>query len=208
MPRTKNVPIESPSKLAAGAEGGTAEQRALISLENALTDFVTTFQRSARRWELLVYPAVLVFGILGLSGFYLIYSVTEDMHALARAMDPRMGVHMDTMSLDIREMTATIQQFRQDVVVMVEHVDAITRHMAVMEKDINGMTGSIGLMAEDMDDMAKKLASLEPMLGNIAGMNHAIQAMTANTGVMTRDMGIMNQNVSRPMSFLNSFAPW
>jgi uncharacterized protein YoxC len=203
------VPIEPPSKPGpATPVGATPEQRALVSLESALTSFVTSFERSARRWEMLVYPSVLVFGILGLSGFYLIYSVTQDMHTLARSMDPRMGEHMDIMTLDIREMTATIQQFRQDVVVMVEHVDSITQHMAAMRGDIRGMTVFIGSMAEDMDDMAKKLASLEPMLMNIAGMNQAIQTMTANTGVMTRDMSIMNQNVSRPMSFMNSFAPW
>ena len=203
------MPIEPPSKpIAPGPEAGSPEQRALVSLELTLANFLETFQRSARRWELLVYPAVAVFGILGLSGFYLIYSVTQDMHALARAMDPRMGEHMDVMTLDIREMTATIQQFRQDVVVMVEHVDTITQHMGAMRGDIRGMTGSIAMMSEDMDDMARKLASLEPMLANIAGMNQAIQVMTANTGVMTRDMSIMNQNVSRPMSFMNSFAPW
>jgi uncharacterized protein YoxC len=205
----QKVPIEPPTKVSpASPPGESPEQRALVSLETALTSFVSTFERSARRWEMLVYPSVLVFGILGLSGFYLIYSVTQDMHALSRAMDPRMGEHMDIMTLDIREMTATIQQFRQDVVVMVEHVDTITQHMGEMRGDIRSMNASIASMSEDMDDMARKLASLEPMLANIAGMNQAIQAMTANTGVMTRDMGIMNQNVSRPMSFMNSFAPW
>lgn len=39
-------------------------------------------------------------------------------------------------------------------------------------------------------------------------MNESMKAMTMNTGVMSRDMGVMNDNVGRPMSFMNSFAPW
>jgi len=33
-------------------------------------------------------------------------------------------------------------------------------------------------------------------------------AVTANTAFMRRDMGMMNQNVGRPMSMMNEFAPW
>jgi hypothetical protein len=45
-------------------------------------------------------------------------------------------------------------------------------------------------------------------LFNIAEMNQAMKAMTANTAFMSRDMGMMNQNVGRPMSIMNQFAPW
>ena len=32
--------------------------------------------------------------------------------------------------------------------------------------------------------------------------------MTGNVGLMSRDIGSMNQNVGRPMSFMNSVMPW
>ena len=50
-----------------------AEPEALAKLEIALTHFAQTFEASAKRWERMVYPAIIIFGILGISGFWLIY---------------------------------------------------------------------------------------------------------------------------------------
>lgn len=57
-------------------------------------------------------------------------------------------------------------------------------------------------------EVLAKLDTLAHLLFNISEMNQSMKAMTANTAFMSRDMGIMNQNMGRPMSFMNSFAPW
>ncbi|HBE93260.1 MAG TPA: hypothetical protein DDW55_12345, partial [Gammaproteobacteria bacterium] len=67
------------------------EQTALLGLEYVLSDFTKQFQRSARRWELMAYPAMVVFGLLAISGFWLIYSLTKDMNKMSDSMDPNMG---------------------------------------------------------------------------------------------------------------------
>ena len=85
----------------------------------------------------MAYPAIVVFGIMGISGFWLIYSLTSDVHELARNVDPKMERNLVRVS-----------------------------------------------------------------------ENLSMKAMTANTAYMSRDMGMMNQNVGRPMSFMNEFAPW
>jgi hypothetical protein len=56
--------------------------------------FVGSFEKSARRWELVVYPAMLAFVVLAAYGFFLVYSLTKDMHTLARSIDPMMSAHM------------------------------------------------------------------------------------------------------------------
>jgi len=47
-----------------------------------------------------------------------------------------------------------------------------------------------------------RLDTLPHLLFNISKMNQSMKAMTANTAVMRRDMGMMNQNVGRPVSFI------
>lgn len=96
-----------------GKESAPASE--LQSLEKALTHFVTTFEQSTkrwedtvypfiqsfeastRRWERMVYPAIFVLGMLGMlgiSGFWLIYSLTKDIHDLTASIDPKMEHNM------------------------------------------------------------------------------------------------------------------
>ncbi|MGI9320899.1 MAG: hypothetical protein ACR2O5_05750 [Thiogranum sp.] len=62
--------------------------------------------------------------------------------------------------------------------------------------------------AAEQPEALAKLNTLPHLLFNISEMNQTMKAMTANTAFMSRDMGMMNQNVGRPMSFMNSFSPW
>ncbi|WP_330178067.1 hypothetical protein [Candidatus Vondammii sp. HM_W22] len=70
------------------------------------------------------------------------------------------------------------------------------------------MDTSILVMKDDMGAIATKLDTLPPMLHAISEMNQSMKLMTVNTGVMSHDVRGMNQSVGRPMSFMNSFAPW
>ncbi len=187
-------------------------QESFENLEKALAHFVQTFEASAqrwegivypfiksfesttRRWERMVYPAIIVFGMMGLSGFYLIYSLTKDVHELARNVDPKMernlammSGHMSMLSTDIKMMSTVIRE---------------------MKNHIASLDSSILTMQEDMGAISTKLDTLPPLLLNIAEMNQSMKAITLNTGLMSRDVGTMNQNVSRPMSLMNQFAPW
>ncbi len=190
----------------------TPEPESLAGLEKVLTHFVTSFEESAhrweakvypfvksfeataKRWERMVYPSIAIFGILGISGFYLIYSLTQDMHELARNVDPRMERNLALMSANMSELSRNVAH-------MTTEVRAMKNHIAHLDS-------SIGIMQGDMSAIATKLDTLPPLLFKITEMNESMKAMTVNTGVMGRDMGIMNQNVGRPMSFMNSFAPW
>jgi len=171
-----------------------SEADGLASLEKSLSHFAQTFETSAKRWERMVYPAIIVFGIMSISGFWLIYSLTSDVHELATNVDPKMERNLARMSENLSALS--------------ENIGVMTGEVSEMKGHISHLDSSIWVMQQDMSIISTKLDTLSPLLFNIAEMNQSMKAMTANTAFMSRDMGMMNQNVGRPMSFMNEFAPW
>lgn len=145
--------------------------------------FIEVFERSARRWEMVVYPAMFAFILLAGYGFYLVYSLTNDMRQIAANMDPQMGLHMAGFSV---------------------HLESMAGNVEIMADRVQDMSADLGTMTAQMDH----LSQMEPMAQNINTMAHSVQGMTVNMDMMRRDFGILNHNVSRPMSFMNSFMPW
>jgi len=156
---------------------------------DAMDRFVRVFETSARRWELVVYPAMLAFVILAAYGFFLIYTLSKDIHTLALGMDPKMAHHLGNMS--------------DSVVYLSENIRTMTRR-------VDKMTSFV----EDISGKMNSLENLEPMLVNMRGMNAAIggmdqsvRVMTVNSDAMRYEMGKMGHNM-RPMGKLNDFMPW
>jgi cell division protein FtsL len=170
------------------------EQKAMVKLEITLTNFFKSFDKSMSRWERMIYPMLVVVGVLGLSGFYLIYNVTTDMHTLTEQVDPRMEEHLQSMSTHMGELSANINVMTQSITVLVDKIESMEQHIATMD-------GNIGALAVDVGTMRQNLGQ---MTLNVADMNQAMRAMTVNTGVMSRDINQMG----RPMDFMNSFTPW
>jgi uncharacterized protein YoxC len=170
------------------------EQKAMVKLEITLTNFFKSFDKSMSRWERMIYPMLVVVGVLGLSGFYLIYNVTTDMHTLTEQVDPRMEEHLESMSAHMGLLSNNIQTMTQQITVLVDKIDSMEQHIATMD-------GNIGALAVDVGSMKQ---SVGQMTVNIADMNQAMRAMTVNTGFMSRDINQMG----RPMDFMNSFTPW
>ncbi len=141
------------------------------------------FESSARRWELIVYPSLFAFIILAAYGFYLIYNLAKDVHYLAISVD----TNMTTLAGNMQNVSENMSQ----------------------------LTANIRAMTVTMDSIDQKVATLEPMLANLDSMDGAIQSMTyathnmgRSTQYMQTDLSRMNQNIGRPMSFMNSFMPW
>jgi len=141
------------------------------------------FESSARRWELIVYPSLFAFIILAAYGFYLIYNLAKDVHYLAISVD----TNMTTLAGNMQNVSENMSQ----------------------------LTANIRAMTVSMDSIDNKVATLEPMLANLDSMDGAIQSMTyathnmgRSTQYMQTDLSRLNQNIGRPMSFMNSFMPW
>ncbi len=156
---------------------------------DAMERFANVFEASARRWELIIYPAMLAFVVLAAYGFFLIYTLSKDIHTLAQGMDPQMGKNLTHIS--------------ESVVYLSENIRTMTRR-------VHNMSESVEYMSSKMD----ALENLEPMLVNMrgmnasmAGMNQNMQFMTVTGDAMRHEMGSMGQSM-RPLNFMNNFVPW
>jgi len=156
---------------------------------DAMDRFVRVFEASARRWELIVYPAMLAFVVLAAYGFFLIYSLSKDIHTLALGMDPNMGKNLTNM----------------------------TDSVIILSENVRTMTRRIYKMSDTMEDISGKMdpiGNLDPMLVHMRGMNSSMDGMNYNMGLMTvtgdqmrQEVGSMGQSM-RPMNFMNNFVPW
>jgi methyl-accepting chemotaxis protein len=199
---------KDPRNFEADVKGLSPEQKAMVKLEITLTHFFKSFNTSITRWERLVYPSLIVMAMLGLSGFYLIYNMTNDMKTLTQNVDPQMKGNLGAMAGHMSDLSQNIAIMTRQIVVLVEKVDSMDSHINTMDRNIDAITGSLGQVRVSMDTMTKNVTemngSVRDMTKNIAVMSHAVGAMTVNTGVMTRDINQMG----RPMQFMNSFTPW
>ena len=202
------------------------EQKSMVKLEITLTNFFKNFDKSISRWERMVYPAMILLGVLGLSGFYLIYHLTDDMHDMASYMDPDMESNLGAMSGHMRDLSDNIRTMTGQIATLTDKISSMESNIAHMDGNIGAMNTSITHVASTMDVMSDNVTqmtgsvfsmsdsvagmnrSVDVMTGNVLEMNQSMKAMTVNTGIMSRDMGVMNQSISRPAHFMNQFAPW
>ena len=149
-----------------------------------LERLANTFDNSARRWEMVVYPSLFAFVLLAGYGFFLIYRLTHDISTLSQSVT-RMAVivsdAMPRMSKDMKAMTGSMDH----------------------------MTGDIGGMTTEMVSMSNQMDSLTPMSNNIQSMTHNIGSMNRSVYGMQRDMHGMNRTVSSgPFGMMNDAMPF
>lgn len=167
---------------------GKDTSRELFPEGDAMDRFVSVFESSARRWELVIYPAMMAFVVLAGYGFFLIYTLSKDIRTMAQGMDPEMGKNLSHIS--------------ESVIYLSENVRTMTRRVYHMSESV-----------ETMADRMVSLEHLEPMLNNMQGMNQSIGAMNRNMSSMNMsidamryDMGEMSHSM-RPMGEMNNFMP-
>ncbi|MBF0155293.1 MAG: methyl-accepting chemotaxis protein [Magnetococcales bacterium] len=183
-----------------------------------LDQFAKSFDKSARRWELVVYPSLAAFIILAMYGFFLIYSLTQDIRLMSTSIDPQMGRNMGSLAANIGHLANNIELMSThleyisdnmetmsvDMRTMSENVDHMAENVAGMSGNVQNITRIMTDMSARITDMSNKLDSLAPMTASMSDMSHAMRIMTGSVGRMGYDMN----NAARPMSFINRFMPW
>jgi hypothetical protein len=143
-----------------------------------------TFDSSAKRWEMVVYPSLFAFVLLAGYGFFLIYRLTHDISTLSQSVTRMAVIVSDSMPRMTRDLKA------------------MTGSMDDMTIDIAGMTTEIVSMSTQMD-------SLTPMSRNIQSMTHNIGNMNRSVYGLSRDMHGMNRTVSSgPFGMMNDVMPF
>ena len=97
-----------------------------------------SFEASARRWELIVYPSMVAFILLAAYGFYLIYNLTHDIADVAES---------------VREMTATVGEDLGEISGKMTQIASATAYMRPMSQDMRAMSGSINEMNTNVSQM-------------------------------------------------------
>jgi uncharacterized protein YoxC len=167
-------------------QGETRQEATQVVHSESMDRLSMAFETSARRWELVVYPSLFAFIILAAYGFYLVYSLTRDVHYLAISVDSNMTVlagNMQTVSENMGDLSANIRT-------MAVSVESINNRVATLEP----MLANVGSMDRAMQSITDSTRHM-----NVAAHN------------MRNDMAYMNRNIrsfTRPMSFMSNFMPW
>ena len=152
-----------------------------------LERLANTFDNSARRWEMVVYPSLFAFVLLAGYGFFLIYRLTHDISTLSQSVT-RMAV------------------------IVSDAMPRMTKDLNSMTDNIGGMTVEIESMSTEMDSLTPMSKNIQSMTHNIGGMNTSVMGMQRDMHGMNRTVssgpfGMMNDvmpfssntNVPRPI---------
>ncbi|MCO6411851.1 MAG: methyl-accepting chemotaxis protein [Thiogranum sp.] len=177
-----------------------AEHLLFSDMAQYMSQFARSFEASARRWELVVYPSLLAFIILAAYGFFLIYRLTTDISTITG----QVGAIAESMVNINRNFSSTTNNMNT----MTRNILKITDNMETMTGDITEMTGLMARMSNDIEQqnraMGAIVVSMEHMNQSIDSMSFTMYQMRYDTSSMGRNM----QNATGPMRFMNNFVPW
>ncbi len=129
--------------------------------EHHMERLATTFESSARRWEMIVYPSLFAFIVLASYGFFLIYSLTHDVASLARNVSvltqsiDHMVVNMDNITTNMGSISGDLHRINNSM----DTMNASTRSMAM---SVDGMRHQVGAMNYNIGRPMSQMSSFMP----------------------------------------------
>lgn len=157
----------------------TALEEVLEIEEHCMTRLADSFEASARRWELIVYPSLIAFVLLASYGFWLIYNLTHDIADVAKS---------------VREMTASVTHDLNDISGKMSDISESASHMRPMQQDIRSMARSVGEMNEQVSHMQYSMWQLNR---NVSAPFNMVDKMIPFGS--SRPYGRANNRVSPPL---------
>lgn len=157
------------------SENQVAEDKAALSEvpQDGYARLSEVFEASARRWELIIYPSLVMFIVLAAYGFYLVFSLQRDVHQLAISVD----TNMTSLAGNMQIVSENMQQMSNSVKVMTASIDSINRQVANLEP--------IRANMNSMDHAVRSMSQATHSINHATqGMNHSIRPMS----VMNRFM--------------------
>lgn len=136
-------------------------------MASCMDKFSRTFEASARRWELVVYPSLLAFIVLAAYGFYLIYTLTSDVGRLARSME--------TVVVSMNDMATNMNAVTGNVASMSGHLSTIATDMGTGTRDMNNLLGKMDNINQSVGIMTVPMYQMRNDMGR---MTHNIQDAT------------------------------
>ena len=123
-----------------------------------------TFDKSARRWELVVYPTMFAFILLAGYGFYLIYNLTHDIRVLSHSVTrmativsdatPKVITDMRNMSSDMQNMSGELNKMTYQM----EAMKPMSNNIANMNYTMSSLNRSVFGMQRDMSGLNRTVS--------------------------------------------------
>ena len=141
----------------------TDEEAIPLNMAVCMDKFARTFEASARRWELIIYPSMLAFIVLAAYGFFLIYTLTGDVGRLARSMETvtvamtDVSANMAAVSGNVAYMNGNISSIATDIGDGTDYMENMLVKMDTMNTNIGVMTVPVYQMSNDMGHMSKNI---------------------------------------------------
>ena len=154
-------------------------------------------ERSSRRWEKMVFPAVIAFILLAGYGFFLVYSVTRDMSTIAQTIEVDFRSDVTSIRDDISDMVQQVQVMQETILVMSDKMDPL-REMGPMVAEIKQLDESVGKIS----------GSVENMDNTVVSMNNSMSSLDDSMYYMGRDVDDMNDSFSSPTKMFKRMMPW
>lgn len=185
---TNSVPDNDPkptkTQSLQGEVGGSSDGMADMSV--CMDKFARSFEASARRWELIVYPLLFAFVLLAAYGFFLIYQLTNSVSHITGRMDV----------------------IAERMVVIADDMHQVSKDFNSVTNNMNHITGNIGSMTASMRNQDQAIVTMSE---SVERMSQSMSVMSVSVYEMrydTRSMGRNLQNTTGPMRFMNTFVPW
>ncbi len=159
--RGSNVTSGQASK----SDGAQPTPAATVNTEY-LERFTRSFEVSARRWELVVYPSLFAFIVLAAYGFFLVYSLTKDVAHLSKSIS-QMTVAVDSMSGNMGTVSNRMRAVSLNMDDIAHKMDALEPMRLTMES----IDRSTQIMSVSTDAMRYNMTDLNHQM---AGMNHGM----------------------------------
>ena len=176
---------KAPAEICGPVEEGRGDADQFLGMSAVMDKFARSFEASARRWELVVYPLLFAFVLLAAYGFYLIYQLTAS----------------------VGQITGRMDVIAEQMVVIADDMHLVSGDFSTVTKDVHHISGNIDKLSLDIE---KDTAAIIAMSGSIERMTRSMAMMSVSVYEMrydTRSMGRNIQNSTGPMRFMNAFVP-
>jgi hypothetical protein len=138
--------------------------------------FSRTFETSARRWELVVYPSLLAFIVLASYGFYLIYMLTSDVNRLARSMET-VVVAINTMSTDLNAVSGNVASISGNLSTIATDVGTGSQDMGHLLVKLDNINNSVGVMTVPMYHIRNDMGRMNHTMHDVTGPMKMVNGM-------------------------------
>ncbi len=137
-------------------------------MASCMDKFSRTFEASARRWELIVYPSMLAFIVLAAYGFYLIYNLTNDVGRLAGSMETAV-ISMNGMATNMNVVTSNMASMSGNLSTIAVDVGTGTKDMNLLLGKMDNINHSVGVMTVPMYQMRSDMGHMTHNIQDATG---------------------------------------